>query len=1032
MPYAELIARSCFSLLEGASQPHELIDAAREAGAAHLGLVDRDCVYGLVQAHKAASDSGVHLLCGATVTVASRPPVVLLAQNRCGWSHLTRVLTSGRADVPKGTSRVELSTLLQHAEGLFCLLGYGWSSRWASPLREAFGDRLAVALHRNRSPADRQRTAWAVGLSQALDAPLVASNDVIVHEAERRPLADVLTAIRRRTTLEAAGRALHVNNERYLLKEKEFRDRFHDLPRAVDHASRIAEACTFSLSELKYTYPREVVPEGRSPMSWLVELTERGLVERYPTGVPESVRASVRHELGVIEDLDFPSYFLTVYDIVRFARDRGILCQGRGSAANSAVCYALGVTSVDPARSTLLFERFISKERGEPPDIDVDFEHERREEVIQYIYNRYGRHRAALVNEFITYRGRSAIRDVGKVFGLSLDQVDRLARGTDRWSAGEGAALDDLVREAGLDPCAPAVAATLSHAAQLRSMPRHLSIHVGGFVIAADELIDLVPVEPATMKDRTVIQWDKYDVDALNFVKVDVLGLGMLTAIRKAFGLIEGFCGRALTLASVPAEDQAVYDMFCRADTVGVFQIESRAQMSMLPRLKPRCFYDLVIEVAIVRPGPIQGGMVHPYLRRRTGEEEVTYAHPALEPILERTLGVPLFQEQVMAMAVAVGGFTPGKADRLRRAMGAWRKRGNLREMGASLVEGMVDRGIPRSYAEAIFSQILGFGEYGFPESHAASFALLVYVSGWLKCHYPAAFASALINSQPMGFYSPRALLADAQRHGVVVRPVSATTSTWNCTLERGEDGEPQVRAGLRLVRGLGEEDALRIAEAREERPFLDLPDFAVRTRLDKGALAKLAEADAFADLDVDRRRAAWILQGLWTDLPLFAPLVRAEPAPPLPPQTPLAALQADYRTVGFSVDQHPVGLIRSALKRRGTITLDRLPKTDPGTKVRIAGLVSSRQRPGTASGVVFLSLEDETAIANLVVWPRTWAKYRRLARSASLLGADGILQRQGDAVSVLVDHFWEVPAPAHAEADEDLGALPVRARNFH
>jgi error-prone DNA polymerase len=1067
--YAELLARTCFSLLDGASQPDELARAGASRGVAHLGIADRDGIYGVVQAEKSATELGVHLISGASLTVGERASIVVLARDLRGWGHLCDLLTLGRGRRPKGRCTVTVAEVAERAEGLVGVLRPGWTADEAGPLRDAFGSHLRVALSRDLSAADGPRVAGAVALSRALSSPLLATNDVRFHDPERRIVADVLTCIRRKTTLARAGRALLPNGERHLLDEAAFRWRYADFPAAIDEGCRAAESCTFTLRELRYGYPREVVPDGESPMTWLRALTERGLAWRYPGGVPPSVRAQVEHELRVVEELDFPSYFLTVYDAVRFARSQGILCQGRGSAANSAVCYALGVTSVDPSRTALLFERFLSKERGEPPDIDVDFEHERREEVIQYVYARYGRDRAAMVNEFICYRQRSAVREVGKVFGLSLDQVDRLAKALDRWSAGipdpaareepassarvrqkadqphEGRAgswfpptADDvapLVVEAGLDPDADEVRATLQVSAALSGFPRHVSIHVGGFVISARPLAELVPIEPATMADRTVLQWDKYDVEALDFVKVDLLALGMLTAIRKSFDLIEGGGGKRFALATVPAEDPAVYDMFCRADTVGVFQIESRAQMSMLPRLRPRCFYDLVIEVAIVRPGPIQGGMVHPYLRRRDGAEPVSYAHPALVPILERTLGVPLFQEQVMAMAVAVGGFTAGEADQLRRAMGAWRKRGNLLEMGRKLVDGMVERGITPEYAEAVFAQILGFGEYGFPESHAASFALLVYVSGWLKCHHPAAFAAALINSQPMGFYSPRAILADAARHGVQVRPVCVVSSQWDCALEPTAEG-PAVRCGLRLVAGLGEEHGERVVSARAERPFRTLLDFAARTGLDRGRLTTLADAGAFdALVGGDRRKAAWILQGAWTDLPLFSGLGRREPEPDLPALSVLERLHADYRTVGLSVDLHPVALVRPELEVRGCVVVTSLATAPPGERVSVGGLVSNRQRPGTSNGVVFMTLEDETGLANLVIWPRVWQEHRVLARNARLLVAHGVVQRQGDAVSVLVDRFTPAPEPpAHLSEPETpaLGSIAAPSRDFH
>ncbi len=1026
---AELGARSCFSLLDGATSPDVLVEAAVARGYRHLGLVDRDAVYGCAMAHTAARREGLHVVHGATLTITSGASVALLVLNVRGWSNLCQILSQARSLTVKGRATLPVHALAERAEGLVALLRPGWTANAAAPLREAFGDRLGVAWFKDVRPADAARTRWAVGLARELDAPVVATNDVRFHDADLRPVADILTAIRRKTTLAAAGAALARNAERLLLDAPTFRARYAEVPGAIEAGVAFAERATFELDQVRYGYPDEVVPEGHTPMTWLTERTRQGLAWRYPDGVPPSVEAQVAHELRVVEDMDFPSYFLTVDDVVQFARGRGILCQGRGSAANSAICWALGITSVDPSRTQLLFERFISKERGEPPDSDVDFEHERREEVIQYVYQRYGRHRAALVNEVISYRGRSAIRDAGKVFGLSLDQVDRLATHMDRWAAGAGAATDDLIREAGLDPDAREVRQTLAMAEKMAGLPRHLSIHVGGFVIARSDLRDLVPIEPASMADRTVIMWDKYDVDALELIKVDLLGLGMLTAIRKAFERMEAFDGTKMTLAGVPPEDPAVYDAFCRADTVGIFQIESRAQMSMLPRLRPRCCYDHVIEVAIVRPGPIQGGMVHPYLRRRTGDEPVSYAHPALVPILERTLGVPLFQEQVMAMAVAVGGFTAGEADRLRRAMGAWRKRGNLVEMGQRLVAGMVERGIDPAYAEQVFSQILGFGEYGFPESHAASFALLVYVSGWLKVHHPAAFAAGLVDSQPMGFYSPRAIVADAQRHGVEVRPVCAVVSGWDCSLEADEAGRPALRLGLRLVDGLGEESAKALVDARRDAPFRDLADLAARTGLDRGDLGRLARGKALAALEPERRQSVWTLQGLWTGLPLFAGLPRREPRVALPPESPLDALRADYGSVGLSVDRHPMGLVREALRKRRVATAQEAVSRPSGARVRVAGLVSSRQRPGTANGVVFMTFEDETGMVNLVVWPKVWTAHRLLARSAVLLGGDGVIQRQDDAVSVLVSRFWECPLP---EGADRASALQIPSRDFH
>ncbi len=1017
MAYAELCARSCFSLLQGASHPEELVEAARALGLTHLALTDRDGVYGLPQAHKVAGD--LPLLCGATVTITDAPAVVLLAESHAGWSSLCRLLTRGHGRAAKGRVLLTREDLAEAAPGLTCLLTDGWTAEAAEPLRQAFGDHLEVAWSLRLGPDDPARTERAQTLSRALERPVVATNDVIFHERERRRLADVLTAIRRRTTLAALGRAQQPNAERFVLPGEVFESRYAAIPGAVRRTLEIAERCAFRLSELSYSYPRETVPEGWTAMAWLRELVRRALPGRYPEGASTVVHQQLEHELALIAELDFPSYFLTVHDIVAWARDHRILCQGRGSAANSAVCYVLGITAIDPARASLLFERFISAERGEPPDIDVDFEHERREEVIQYIYERYGRDRAAMVNEVITYRPRSAVRDVGKAFGLSLDQVDRLAKLFGRWSGHIPGTLGEAVREAGLDPDAPAVRWSLHCAQEMAGFPRHVGIHSGGFVIAANKVIDLVPVEPASMPNRTVVQWDKYGVEGLGFVKVDVLALGMLTAIRKAFDLIEGAYGRRWELHTIPAEDPAVYEMFQAADTIGVFQIESRAQQSMLPRLRPECFYDLVIEVAIVRPGPIQGGMVHPYLRRRNGEEEITYAHPALQPILERTAGVPLFQEQVMQIAVAVGGFTPGQADQLRRAMGAWRKTGNLAGLGEQLLSGMLANGLEPAFAERILEQVKGFGEYGFPESHAASFALLVYVSGWLKRHHPEAFCAALINSQPMGFYPPRSLVGDAQRHGVQVRPVDVVHSDWDCTLEpQGAGEQAALRLGLRLVRGLDEAAGRAVVAARAVAPFRHLPDLARRTHLDAGSLQRLAEADALSAFSDDRRHAAWLLQGLWTDLPLFAGLRRDEPRADLPEQTDLEALDADYRAVGLSIDEHPAHLARQVLAQQGTVLkpLSALATTPPNAEVHIMGLVSSRQMPGTAKGVVFIALEDESGMANLVVWRDVWKTYKREISHAVLLGVTGRLQRQDGAWSVLVQHAYpiDVGGPRH------------------
>ncbi|MBN2800754.1 MAG: error-prone DNA polymerase [Deltaproteobacteria bacterium] len=1028
MPYPELLARTSLSFLEGASHPEEMVETAARLGVSHLGVVDRDGVYGLVRAHKAAKSAGVALIVGATLTVEARPPVSLLVEDARGWSALTRLLTAARAGSDKGRASVTWRRLVEDPQGLTCAVHYGWSEEEVAPLREAFGGHLEIVLTRSLAPGDGERTRSAVALAKAVGSPLMASNAPLFHQPDRRRLADLLTAIRRRVPLDGAGRWLQANAERHLLPEDQWLARFSDYPQAIREAERVAGRCTFSLDSLSYQYPEEVIPAGYTAMGWLKDRVECGLGERYPDGAPAEVRALVAHELRVIEALNFPHYFLTVDDVVRFARREGILCQGRGSAANSAVCYALGITSVDPSRMSVLFERFLSVERGEPPDIDVDFEHQRREEVIQYIYARYGRDRAALVNEVISYRWRSAVRDAGLAMGLSRDQVERLAKSTDRWAAGDGVSLEELVREAGLDPAEHRVRLTLELAAELKGYPRHTSIHVGGFVIAAGSLVDLVPVEPASMEARTVIQWDKDDIDALQFVKVDVLALGILTAIRRSFDLLRGAYGLEYDLATVPPEDASVYEMFSRADTVGVFQIESRAQMSMLPRLRPRCFYDLVIEVSLVRPGPIQGGMVHPYLRRRQGLEPVRYAHPDLEPILSRTLGVPIFQEQVMQMAVAVGGFSAGEADELRRAMGAWRKRGGLDRYGQRLVRGMTARGISKEYAAAIYEQILGFGEYGFPESHAASFALLVYVSGWLKGHFPEVWGAALLDSQPMGFYAPRAIVADAQRHGVEVRPVCVLSSGWKSALEEGatltDEGRvacpgsvpgPRraLRLGLQQVRGLSEEHGLALVRGRAQGPYRSILDLATRSGLPRDALVALARADAFASLGVNRRQASWEVQGLWGALPLFLGL-GGDPSPAaLPQESEAERIEEDYRAVGLAVDRHPVQLLRAELEADGVIPLGALRQRPDGALVRIAGLVSHRQRPGGAKGVVFMTLEDETSLGNLVVWPKVWTEHRRVVRGAVMVGAVGRVQHQDGATSVLVERFWPLSAPA-------------------
>jgi error-prone DNA polymerase len=880
-----------------------------------------------------------------------------------------------------------------------------------------------------------------------------------MHAAGRKPLLDLVTCIRAHCTIDEAGFRLEANAERHLKDPETMAHLFRRHPEALARTLEIAEACGFSLDELRYEYPDEVLsptreekqgigtehpcpsPRGRGAAAaptcasfeelsqrsgdaateksraaqrLLERLTWAGGRERYPGGLPEDVEATLQHELRLIGELGYAPYFLTVQDLVRFARQRGILCQGRGSAANSAVCYCLGITAVDPARVDLLFERFVSTERNEPPDIDVDFEHERREEVIQYIYEKYGRDRAGLAATVIRYRGRSAIRETGKAMGLSADTVAALAGALWGWSR-EGPA-EDQVRELGLDPEEPRLARTLALARELIGFPRHLSQHVGGFVITRGRLDELVPIENAAMEDRTVIEWDKDDLDALGILKVDVLGLGMLTCLRKGFDLLASHGGPRLDLASVPAEDPAVYDMLCQADSVGVFQVESRAQMTMLPRLKPRDFYDLVIEVAIVRPGPIQGDMVHPYLRRRNGQEKVSYPSEELRQVLGKTLGVPLFQEQAMKIAIVAAGFTPAEADRLRRAMATFRNLGTIQTFGDKLIEGMVARGYDRDFAERCFHQIEGFGTYGFPESHAASFALLVYVSAWLKRHHPAVFAAALLNSQPMGFYAPAQIVRDARDHGVEVRPLDVNRSDWDCTLEPGETGGLALRLGLRQAKGLAEAEARAMVAARGN-GYPDPITLWRRAGIKSSALEALARADGFRSMGLGRREALWAVKGLPREapLPLFAAAGEeergAEPPPALPEMAPGEQVVEDYRSLRLSLRAHPLSFLRAELAREGLVEAARLGTLADGRRVRVAGLVLVRQRPGSASGVIFATLEDETGVANTVIWPDVFERHRAVVLKSSLLMVEGRLQREGIVIHVVAERLVDLSA---------------------
>jgi error-prone DNA polymerase len=1033
--YAELAVTSNFTFLTGASHPEELVAHASRLGHTVAAIADTNSLAGVVRAHVAAQEHGIPLALGCRLRFADPPGLEVLVFPTCraSYGRLCRLLTLGKRRAAKGACHITLDDLPDHSPGLLAVLcpPPRIDSTWASAItrvRHALPpDALSLGIARSYAHDDHARIRALQHLAHEHRLPLAAINDVLYHTPARRPLQDVLTCIRHGCTIDSAGQRLAPNAERHLKPPDEMLRLFPALPEAIRRSAWIGQtaAAGFSLDLLRYEYPLEIVPHGQTPIGHLTALAWAGAQGRYPQGVPSRVRDQIRYELALIDELAFAPYFLTCHDIVRFARSRAILCQGRGAAANSAVCYCLGITSVDPDRIDVLFERFISRERNEPPDIDIDFEHERREEVIQYIYGRYGRARAALTAESITYRGRSAVREVGKAMGLSIDCVDRLAGSLEWWDA--GGVNPDRLRAMGFNPSDPTLRMVVSLTAGIIGFPRHRSQHVGGFVISRGDLCESVPIENAAMPDRTVIEWDKDDIDALGMLKIDILGLGMLTCIRKSFQLIEH--RRPLTLATVPAEDPAVYDMICAADTVGVFQIESRAQMSMLPRLRPRCFYDLVIEVAIVRPGPIQGDMVHPYLRRRTGKERISYPHPDVERVLSKTLGVPLFQEQVMQLAITAAGFSPGQADQLRRAMAAWKRKSNdIHRLGESLISGMLARGYPGSFAQSCFEQIKGFSEYGFPESHAASFALLVYVSAWLKRHEPAAFTASLLNSQPMGFYGPAQLVRDAKEHGVHVLPVDVNVSDWDCTLEQGPGGAPALRLGMRMVKGLPQADAQRTLAART-RPFTSIASLHRAAGISPGSLRCLARADAFGSMGLDRQGALWHIRALGNDsLPLFDAIddhtthqdAKATPSF-LPACTLGQRVRHDYDAVGLSLTAHPVSLIRDRLAAMGaapTSTLKDPIAMPRGAHAAFAGIVTCRQRPATASGVVFITLEDESGYANLIVRPRVYEACRGAARHSTMILARGRVERQGEVVHLLVasirsiDHFSDGPNP--------------------
>ncbi len=1039
--YAELQVTTNFTFLCGASHPGELVRTASALGLHAVAVTDRNTLAGVVRAHAAAREVGMKLVVGARLDLADAPAMLCLPRDRAAYGRLARLLTVGRRRAPKGECEIGLADLLDHATGQILIAlppadcdGRGFE-RHLSALRRRIVSPVYLAANHLYRGDDRARIDRLAGIAARAGTPLVATNDVHAHTPARRRLADVLTCIREHCTVDEAGYRLAANAERHLKPAAEMARLFRDHPDAVGCSAAIADACTFSLDELRYEYPDDEAAPGDTPDGALGRLTREGAKRRYPGGIPDAVARQLAHELGLIAALDYAAYFLTVHDIVRFARDRGILCQGRGSAANSAVCYCLGITAVDPNRMDLLFERFVSAERNEPPDIDIDFEHERREEVIQYIYRKYGRERAGLAATVIHYRARSALREVGKALGLSLDTVAALS-GT-VWGWRSEPAKEVHIREAGLDPEDERLALALQLAGELTGFPRHLSQHVGGFVITRGKLSEIVPVTNAAMEDRTVIEWDKDDLDALGMLKIDVLGLGMLTCIRKGLELLRAGYGIDCGLADIPAEDPAVYDMLCAADSIGVFQVESRAQMSMLPRLRPRSFYDLVIEVAIVRPGPIQGDMVHPYLRRRNGEETVDFPSEALRGVLGKTLGVPLFQEQAMKIAIVAAGFTPSEADSLRRAMATFRHVGTIGKFRDKLIEGMVRNGYERGFAERCFRQIEGFGDYGFPESHAASFALLVYVSAWLKCHYPEAFAAAILNSQPMGFYAPAQLVRDAREHGVCVLPADVNHSDWDCTLEAAEGGTRRyaLRLGFRQIKGMAEASARAIVEARERpgrRPFADPAELRDRGGVAIPVLETLAGADAFGSTGRTRRQALWAVRALGpAPLPLFAAAGegRAEQAVALPAMSRGEEVSQDYATIRMSLKDHPLALMRDRLAAERVTPAGRLVEIDDGARVTVAGLALVRQRPGTASGVIFVTLEDETGIANLVVWPRVFERYRREVMAARLLRVSGELQREGIVIHVVARRLEDLTPRLRALAAGDDPLKPPLAR---
>ena len=1037
--YTELQACSNYSFLRGASHIEELMFQAKALGYDALAITDQNSLAGIARAHARATEVGIRLVAGCRLELTHGLPVLAYSLDRAGYARLCRLVTLGKGRGGKGTFDISWADLAAAGEGLLLILLPDLANedleRDLRRLGTTFPGRCYVALTLRRRPGDALRLHELGDMAQRARVPTVVTGDVLYHDQHRRILQDVVTCIREGCTIDDAGFRRERFADRHLKTPEEMVRLCERYPEAVARSSEIAARCTFSLAELSYQYPDELQCPDETPQRGLERLVGESLSLRYPKGVPLEVEKQLAHELRLIAGLGYAPYFLTVHSIVRYARSKGILCQGRGSAANSAVCYVLGVTAIDPVRSGLLFERFISAERHEPPDIDVDFESERREEVIQWVYERYGRDRAALCATVMCFGPRGAIRDVGKVLGLTEDVTGALASQVWGWSK-EGVESEHAA-ELNLNLDDRRLRLAIDLARELIGFPRQLGTHPGGFVLTNNRLDELVPVEPAAMAGRQVIEWDKDDIDALKWMKVDVLGLGMLGCMRRAFELLQQHRGIGMDIATIPPEDPATYAMIRRADTLGTFQIESRAQMSMLPRLKPTTFYDLVVQVAIVRPGPIQGDMVHPYLRRREGLEPVHYPKPELERVLGKTLGVPLFQEQAMQVAIQCAGFTPGEADQLRRSMATFKFTGGVSHFRDKLIGGMVEKGYEHAFAERTFSQLEGFGSYGFPESHAASFALVAYASAWMKCHHPDVFCCALLNAQPMGFYAPAEIVRDAREHRALVRPVCVNESSWDCTLERRGDGGPgkAVRLGLRMVKGLADEPGERLFDRRDGTPYSTVEEILRRASVPAPMLERLAEADAFQALGLDRRQALWAVRGLAdTVLPLFAAADSDEPPRPeqVEPDVTLVPMREgrevveDYRSVGLTLGRHPVAFLRADLRKCGMVACADLLNIRDGRKVVVPGIVLVRQKPGSAKGVMFITIEDETGVANLVLWADRFEKQRRLVLSASMIACHGRVQREGEVIHVVTDHLEDLSHLLRSVGERDE-PFPIR-----